>query len=148
MPTSLRDALKHYILASAIMRKRGEQKSDMIIHSHRNVSDHDMIYSMVYAYISDLKDQIEYGDTDSLGLTKKEFYHTYVELFSPQIRAQYTFEDLWDVICKKILKRVYVILKNSTGQITQANEKLRKYRIYIGGDLLQRGLTFPSPPEN
>ena len=35
-------------------------------------------------------------------------------------------------------------MKNSAGQVTQANEALRKYKIYIGGDLLQRGVTFPS----
>lgn len=40
------------------------------------------------------------------------------------------------------MKRTYLILKNSAGQVTQANESLRKYKIYIGGDLLQRGVTF------
>ena len=34
-------------------------------------------------------------------------------------------------------------MKNSTGQVTQSTEAYRKHRIYIGGDLLQRGVTFP-----
>lgn len=143
MPVSLKNALKHYVIASAIMSKQGEQKSDMIIHSHRNVSDHDMIYRLVHAYIENLKELLQYDDVDSLTLIKKQYEQAYAKLFSEEIRTQYPFDELWDVICRKILKRVYVILKNSTGQVTQANEGLRKHRIYIGGDLLQRGVTFP-----
>ena len=49
---------------------------------------------------------------------------------------------MWKIVCDKIIKKVYLILKNSAGQVTQANEGLRRYKIYIGGDLLQRGVTF------
>ena len=65
-------------------------------------------------------------------------------MFDSEIQSKYNFDDLWEIICEKIIKRVYLILKNSAGQVTQANEGLRKHKIYIGGDLLQRGVTFPS----
>lgn len=141
---SLKNAIRHYILASAIMFKRGKKKSEMIIHSHRNINDHDTIYRMVDVFIQSFKDQIEFNDQDGIAITKQEFHEAYDLFFSPTIHNAYPFEDLWDVICSKIITRVYLILKNSAGQVTQANESLRKHKIYIGGDLLQRGLTFPN----
>lgn len=143
MADSLRNAIKHYIVASAIMDKRGIPTSDMIIHSHRNVSDHDVIYRLVSAYVQSLKDQVEFAD-DSLDVTKNELNQAFQSFFSDEIHAEYSFDDLWPIICSKVISRIYVILKNSTGQVTQANESLRKHKIYIGGDLLQRGVTFSS----
>lgn len=139
---SLENALRHYIIASAIMYKRGITMSDMIIHSHRTVNDHSRIYKSVYAFIDRLKCEIEYDDQESLQTEKKEFESAYLRLFGKEITKKYSFEELWTVICNKILRRVYLILKNSVGKVTQANEDLRKYKIYIGGDLLQRGVTF------
>lgn len=140
---SLKNAIRHYVIASSIMFKRGRKTSEMIIHTHRNVSDHDTIYRMVDAFIQTFKDQVEYDDKDSLDITKSEYLKAYRTYFSPTEQADTSFDDLWGIICSKIIRRVYLILKNSAGQVTQANEALRKYKIYIGGDLLQRGVTFP-----
>lgn len=133
LPDSLKNAIRHYIIASAIMFKRGRRSSEMIIHSHRNVSNHSTIYRMVDVFIQSFKDQVNFNDTEALEITKTEYSLAY----------SIYFDSLWDIICKKIIRRVYLILKNSAGQVTQANENLRKYKIYIGGDLLQRGVTFP-----
>lgn len=140
---SLKNAIRHYIIASSIMFKRGRKSSEMIIHTHRNVSDHDTIYRMVDAFIQTFKDQVEYDDEDSLNITKSEFSRAYRTYFNSAVQVDNSFDDLWEIICSKIIRRVYLILKNSAGQVTQANEALRKYKIYIGGDLLQRGVTFP-----
>ncbi len=140
---SLKNAIRHYIIASAIMYVRGIKSSEMIVHTHRNVSDHDTIYRMVDSFIQVLKDQIEYEDEEGLETSKKEFIIAYNSFFDDEIIHNYVFDDIWKVICKNVVRRVYIILKNSTGQVTQANESLRKYKIYIGGDLLQRGVTFP-----
>lgn len=143
MADSLRNAIKHYIVASAIMVKREIRTSDMIIHSHRNVSDHDTIYRLVTAYIQSLKDQISYDDADSLELTKNELNKAFENFFDKEIQEEYTFDALWPIICNNVINRIYIILKNSAGQVTQANEGWRLHKIYIGGDLLQRGVTFP-----
>lgn len=141
---SLKCAIRHYVIASAIMHVRKHPTSEMIIHSHRNVSDHSNIYRMVDAYVQTFKDQVLYEDEEGLAVTRKEYQVTYQQLFDSEIQSKYDFDDLWEIICEKIIKRVYLILKNSAGQVTQANEGLRKHKIYIGGDLLQRGVTFPS----
>ena len=142
MPESLRNAIKHYFLASAIMITRGIRTSYMIIHSHRNVDDHDTIYRMVNSYIQILKDMITYDDKEGLELIKNELRVAYERFFSDSLREENTFDVLWPIVCSKVINRIYIILKNSTGQVTQANEGLRQHKIYIGGDLLQRGVTF------
>jgi len=142
MTDSLRHAIQHYVIASALMHKRSKPASEMIVHTHRNVSDHDTIYRMVDAYIQSLKDALEYDDSDSIEMAKKEYLQAYSKLFHLEVQSTYCFDEVWELICKKILTRVYIILKNSAGGVTQANESLRKHKIFIGGDLLQRGVTF------
>ena len=144
LANSLSLAIKHYIIASAIMYKRKRVTSEMIIHSHRNVSDHDTIYRMVEAHIQEFKHQVAYEDIEGLCVTKKEYQKAYKYLFNDSIQITNNFDELWDLICQNIIPKVYIILKNSAGQVTQATENFRKYKIYIGGDLLQRGVTFPS----
>lgn len=141
LPLSIRNAINHYLIASAIMKLRGSVTSDMIIHTHRNVSDHSEIYSYIDGYIQEFKESIKYQD-DSLPIRKAELLHVYDSCFAENIRIQYLFDGIFDVVCD-VVKRTYIILKNSAGKITQANETLRKHKIYIGGDLLQRGVTFP-----
>lgn len=141
--SSLETALRHFIVSSAIMHIRGIEKADMIIHSHRAVNTHSRIYDSIDAFIEQLKDEIKYNDRESLETEKTSFEKVYGKLFPDNIKKRYTFDELWDVICNDVLNRVRLILKNSEGKTTQTNENLRKYRIYIGGDLLQRGVTFP-----
>ncbi|MBQ7673311.1 MAG: hypothetical protein IJT36_02135 [Alphaproteobacteria bacterium] len=141
-PYTLKLAIKHYIISSAIMFKRKIHTSEMIIHSHRNVSDHDIIYSMVDAYLQLLKNSVDFNDEETKEILKIEFAEAYTHLFSEEIQSNYDFDEVWKIVCDKIIKKVYLILKNSAGQVTQANEGLRRYKIYIGGDLLQRGVTF------
>ena len=137
---SLREAIMHYIISSAIMHIRGYPKSEMIVHSHRKVSAHDIIYRKVDTYILMLKDMISYNDIESLETEKKEFEEAYRKMFKEEVISQYEFDNVWNIIIKNIIPRVHVILKNSTGQ--EALEEMRKHKIYIGGDLLQRGVTF------
>lgn len=144
MPSTLRVAICHYIIASAIMCKRGKNTSDMIIHSHRNVSNHSAIYQCVDAFIQAFKDDIQYDDVEAINTRFEELEKHYIRYFSTDVQAKYPFESLKSTICKDVVNRVYIILKNSAGQVTQATESLRKHKIYIGGDLLQRGVTFSS----
>lgn len=126
---SLKNAIRHYIIASAIMFIRGRKSSEMIIHSHRNVSAHSTIYRMVDAFIQSFKAQVEYTDTEGLETTKSEYKLAYSIFFDAKVQCTYDFDSLWDIICNKVIRRVYLILKNSAGQVTQASEGLRKYKI-------------------
>lgn len=142
-PASLKTAINHYIIASAILYKRSIKSSEMIFHQSRNVTDHNNSYRILSSYIQKLKNEVDLDDLESQYTTKIEFFNTFQKLFTPKIKKLYSFDELWEIIKFKIVCRLNLVLKNSTGKVTQATEGLRKYKIYIGGDLLQRGVTFP-----
>lgn len=141
MPESLHDALKYFVVASAIKKKiTGEKYSDMIIHAFREVSLHSTIYTSVDSYIKNMAESFKLDD-DDVYYYYKEFedcYNTYVD---PIIKEKCSFDSIKSEI-KNVVSRTRLILKNSKGKQTQGNESLKLHKIYIGGDLLQRGLTF------
>ena len=146
MTESLRTAIQYYIVASAIKRKRADNMkdsfSDMIIHSCREVARHNSIYTLVYSYIKAMQESFKWNDTDKVGYLQelKENYERYV---AATVRANCAFGEIEGSI-EDVVRLIKVILKNGVGGSTQGNEELRQHKIYIGGDLLQRGLTFPN----
>ena len=145
MPQSLRDAIQYFIVASAIKCKRAgcntkERFSDMIIHSSREVSQHSNIYTFVDNYIKTLKDSFQYNDEDVVGYCE-EFKCCYDRYVDESVKKEVRFADIKEEL-GRVIRKVNVILKNAIGKNTQGNEQLKWHKIYIGGDLLQRGLTF------
>ena len=145
MPESLWEAIRYFIVASAAKRKLGsstkEKYSDMIIHSIREVNQHSIIYSSVESYIKSIRDAFEYDDADDIAAYMREFKKCYDDHFDEYAKQQVSFDELESEI-RTVVKKVKVILKNGIGKTTQGNENLKWHKIYIGGDLLQRGLTF------
>ena len=146
IPESLWAAVRYFIVASAIKCRRAtktkDHYSDMIIHAFREVSQHSNIYTSICTYINNMKDSFEYKDGD-LKTYLSELRKCYEIYVSYDIKASITFDNLVDEIAT-VVKKTKVILKNGMGKATQGNEKLKWHKIYIGGDLLQRGLTFPN----
>ncbi len=145
IPESLWEAVRYFIVASAIKCKRAGSKikarySDMIVHAFREVSQHSSIYSSIGSYISAVKNSFEFQDedVDSYFAEFKVCYDKYVD---DEVKELYSFDDIKDEIVT-VVKKTKVILKNAIGKNTQGNENLKWHKIYVGGDLLQRGLTF------
>ena len=146
IPESLYDAIKYFIISSAIMKKRGINSkginySDMIIHTSRVNSDHMDVYGPISNFIDNYKDNIKNNDEDleiQLNDLKTIFNNGY---FSQDILNEYDFEELKEDIID-VLKNTHIILQDSKGKVTQEHERYKFHKIYIGGDLLQRGLTF------
>lgn len=145
MPDSLWMAIRYFIVASAAKRKLScsakEKYSDMIIHAFREVNLHSNIYTSVESYIKAIREAFEYDDKSEIASYMNEFKQCYDDHFDDFVKEQLAFDDLQDEI-KTVIKKVKVILKNGIGKATQGNENLKWHKIYIGGDLLQRGLTF------
>ena len=144
MPTSLRNAINYFIIASAIkMNVTIDKKanySDMIVHSHRTTKHHKILYNMINSYIEDLKNCILY-DSNDLGGRLNIFKQCYREYFYEKYNTTYNFDNLKENILM-VIKQIEPILKNSKGGNSQTIENLTYHKIYIGGDLLQRGVTF------
>lgn len=140
IPYSLKTAIDYYFIASAIMKIRQINNSDMIIHSHREVEQHSNIYKVVQNYVGNFQDLInDKGDlTYHLSSIKKIYSE---DFFDKSILDSHTFDRLVPII-KKVILSTNVIIKNGTKSGSIQNERIRKHKIYIGGDLLQRGLTF------
>ena len=144
IPESLWVAVRYFIVASAIKCKRAvktkEQYSDMIVHAFREVLQHSNIYTAIENYIKSIKDSFEYEDENKATYVD-EFKRCYEIYISDSIKKDIPFDDLIGQI-STVIRKTKVILKNAVGRTTQGNEKLKWHKIYIGGDLLQRGLTF------
>ena len=143
IPESLWEAVRYFIVASAIKCKRAsktkEHFSDMIVHAFREVQQHSTIYTFIDSYIKTMKDSFEYEDEDMSGYLS-DFESCYDKYIKDNVE-DLAFSDIIPEIIS-VVKRTKVILKNGIGKVTQGNEKLKRHKIYIGGDLLQRGLTF------
>lgn len=144
IPESLWEAVRYFVVASAIKCKQAKRPkdkfSDMIIHSFREVSQHSSIFTSVASYIKSIKDSFEYEDEDVEGHLQ-DFRKSFDKYVDDEIKKEINFSDICDEI-KIVIRKTKVILKNAIGKTTQSNENLKWHKIYVGGDLLQRGLTF------
>lgn len=141
MPQSLKRALKYFIVASAIMWSRSIRTSDMIVHAFREQKHHETIYNWVDQYIGQLKYIYSENEAVEKRVFLSECRDTFNKEFSHSVQEAIAFENLEKYITK-VVKGTYVVLQNSMGKSTQGKAQIRHNVIYIGGDLLQRGLTF------
>lgn len=147
---SLRKAIYYFIVASAIKqlmaKKKKEKLSDMIIHVDRKVSEHGALYSCVNDELKNIKAAFENKDDDVDGYTfyLNKLKNSYTLYTSEVIQSQFPFDNTLLEELAICIKKTGVILQNGLGKETKETERTKWHKIYIGGDLLQRGLTFPN----
>lgn len=139
VPHSIYEAINYFLIASAIMLKKGFVYTDMIIHTDRANKKHAEIFTNINNYISSLKENMDDEEFDYQLYEIKKIYNS--SYFSQDILTNYPFETL-EPLLEKVIQDTHLILQNSQGAATQGNLKYKSHKIYIGGDLLQRGLTF------
>lgn len=138
---SLRNAIYYFFISSAIMQINGLTYSDMIIHSDRSINAHSELYTTINSTIQNMKDEI-HNNGDDVALYLEEIGQVYTDdFFSKDILEKYTYDQLSPEIIK-VIKKTYIVLQNSMGKETMTNSQYKNHKIYIGGDLLQRGVTF------
>ena len=146
----LRKAIYYFIVASAIKQlmaeKKKEKLSDMIIHVDRKVSEHGALYSCVNDELKNIKAAFENKDDDVDGYTfyLNKLKNSYTLYTSEVIQSQFPFDNTLLEELAICIKKTGVILQNGLGKETKETERTTWHKIYIGGDLLQRGLTFPN----
>ena len=146
----LRKAIYYFIVASAIKQlmaeKKKEKLSDMIIHVDRKVSEHGALYSCVNDELKNIKAAFENKDDDVDGYTfyLNKLKNSYTLYTSDVIQSQFPFDNALLEELAICIKKTGVILQNGLGKETKETERTKWHKIYIGGDLLQRGLTFPN----
>ncbi|MCQ2375683.1 MAG: Z1 domain-containing protein [Salinivirgaceae bacterium] len=149
-PESLREAVLYFLIASTIkamiFEKKKEKKSDMIIHADRAVHAHDKFYSSVDGEIKLIRSAFDNRDHDPDELKYHLNYlkQTHQKFLSAEQRTQYPFDNTFVDNLGIVAHKTGVILQNGKDKITKESEKTKLHKIFIGGDLLQRGLTFPN----
>ncbi len=145
-PQSLRLAIRHFILASAILKARqGQNKrihTHMVIHAFREVTTHSMIYQWVDAYISDLRGAVDESLADGSATALKLFADAYSSCFNERIKESCPLDDKLLKMIQQVLKDTGVALHNGQDLGTRDTIKFKKHQIYIGAQLLERGITF------
>ena len=145
-PESLRYAIRHFVLASAILKARQGQhkrvKTHMVIHAFREVTTHSLIYQWVDAYVSDLRgvveDSIEDGSSVALGV----FADVHDACFNEEVKRANPLDDKLLELAHQVLKDTGVALHNGQDQGTRETIKFKRHQIYVGAQLLERGITF------
>lgn len=146
MTNSLREAIYYFFVASAIKRIRAKGKkemcSDMIIHVDRTVVSHGSIYSAIHDLLEETKQA--FIEDESTNYYINLIRNSYDKYLGSELKNQYPLDNsLIEEISHTIIG-TGAILQNGLGKHTKAKELTKFHKIYIGGDLLQRGLTFPN----
>lgn len=132
----------YFLVASAIKQKRSssfrDSRTDMIVHSDRTVNEHKKIYSRILEILQEIR-QAFIEEQPQFFLSK--FERCYNKYISVELREQYPFVSLVYTF-SDVVENTGVILHNSKGKETKKNEQYKFHKIFVGGDLLQRGLTF------
>lgn len=149
-PESLRETIYYFLIASTIKSMmftlKRDKKSDMIIHADRTVSVHGSIYSRVDGEICIIRSAFENRahDPDELNFHLKYLNQAYKKFLTDKQQSQFPFDNTFVDNLGVVVHKTGVIMQNGKGKNTKESGKTKLHKIYIGGDLLQRGLTFPN----
>lgn len=144
MSESMKEAIYYFFIASSIKRLRADSRknmrSDMIIHVDRTVAAHGSIYSSIHDMLEEIKQA--FASNDSIDFYSNILKKSYDKYLIPELKAAYPFDDRLIETISETIHSTGVILQNGMGKHTKVRELTKLHKIYIGGDLLQRGLTF------
>ena len=136
---SLKDALNYFVISSALKVLSSDSPkgrfSDMIIHSAKEVFLHKKLYDVVYNHIDENKD-------DSYQTYLREFKDVFDSYVDEDYKVKFPFDSAIIPVLHKVLQTTGAILHNGPGKKNKTASTSFLHRIYIGADLLQRGLTF------
>lgn len=145
-PDSLRYAIRHFILASALLRRRSDikrnKKAQMVIHAYREVRTHQQIYSWANQYINELRNCIADAIENEAEAAWLRFRDVYEECLDEKTRKENPFNLTLIKDINEVLKKCCVVMQNGDDQGTRGASKHKSYQIYIGAQLLERGITF------
>lgn len=137
---SLKKSIYHFILSACVMIKKGICKADMIIHSDREVEKHSIMFRNVLHFITSLKNTMNLPFEENSFI--QEMSNIYNEqFFDKEVLDLYPIDEILEEY-RDVISNIHIILQNGIGENTQQFNNIKRYKIFIGGDLLQRGLTF------
>lgn len=139
---SLKLAVNHFLISSVLLKRRGISKSDMIVHSFRTVNEHEKLDAIITTYIDQMKDAIKISDPYLKNYLDeiKRCYSS--EVFPNNVIQENPWDSIFEDEIKAVIRKTLIAQQNNGNSISDATKKTYHHIIYIGGDLLQRGITF------
>ncbi len=138
IPESFKSALYYYIFACALRVTQGDDEPySMLVHPSSLTKVHDMVankiqiaYEYIYNNLSN-KNNIAYADQCE---KLKEQYEEYKKIYSLEIGFESIIENV-----NAVLQQMQILRFNASSDDEKEEDK--KYIIYVGGNMLGRGLT-------
>ncbi|MEY8405506.1 Z1 domain-containing protein [Adlercreutzia muris] len=145
-PESLQFAVRHFIMASAILKSRQKNRkrmhTHMVIHAFREVDTHSLIYLWVASYIDSIRDAIEDSLMEESDDAHTLFSDVYNKCFAYDARQNVPFDNNLLQLMSGVLDDTGIALHNGQDRGTRETIKFKSHQIYIGAQLLERGITF------
>ena len=145
IPMSFVEAITSFFVSNAIRKNRGDGKiHSMLIHpSHKRI-DHKKVQERIDKYLKHLRDIISLGKDDM----------SYKNELKPQLLNAYDkyredgvllddYDNYEDEIIRCIKMSSDVLIFNSESINPREDAKKYSTRIYLGGNILDRGITIP-----
>lgn len=143
IPESFIDALSAFYVSNAIRISRGDDGvHSMLIHPSIKKFDHAKVQEKVDRLICEWQSIAKLGVNDisyQLGL-KKNLLKAY-EMYTDEDVILRSFDELEPTIIKSILNSSNTLVFNSDQKNARADADLYTTRIYLGGNILDRGIT-------
>ncbi len=138
IPESFKDALYFFIFACALRVTKGDDSAySMLVHPSSLTKVHEMVaekINIAYEYIcGNLSNQDNVAYEDQCEKLKKQYCE-----YKQEYEIEYSFEDILKNI-NVVLEKMQVLQVNAVSGDELSEEK--KYVIYVGGNMLGRGLT-------
>ena len=145
-PDSLKFAICHFVIACALLSRRKQiskrNRAQMVVHTYREVATHKVIYSWITQYVSDLKYSLDDARDGDDFAARTYFSDAYEKCFDEDIKANNPLcKDLYEDMYQ-VLKHCAVAMQNGQDGGTRGAAKHKRYQIFVGAQLLERGITF------
>lgn len=141
MPLSLKNALVDFIFSGALLYDNNDAFAKMLINIDRETSSHENLKTLLHNFIDN--ELIKF-------IFDSEYIKTHLSNFEKKLNIKNEEETKYEAtelitVMKKIVdnfKTTYDIkIINQKSNSNLKNDNNQKYEIYIGSDLLQRGVT-------
>ncbi len=147
IPNSLNEALKAFIISSAIRWHRGQEHkhNTMLIHCTRYNTVQSALAEMIDEEITNLRNSILANDKDVLNEMQNLYETDFAKTTTEMNRTVVLWKDLLPFLSKAVRKiePKSLVINGTVGDILdyKSKEKTGLWTVAIGGDKLSRGLT-------
>lgn len=155
VPSSMRTAIRSFVIACAVRTLRGDENehNTMLIHVTRFTDVQNLVVQQVQSELVDIQRRLRLGDKDSATPILDEFLHIWMEDFEPttaKLHSRGLAKDCapvaWDQLKPKLVSAALSIeVREINGTAGDVLDYLRHDSglnvIAVGGDKLSRGLT-------